>query len=518
MKLLELFNKFNINNIIDESNLILLEKKRGIIHIEDLPVDEFISKLRNIKNLIISEKIDGANLRFGITKDGKFFTSREAKGGKRYFSPNDYGNKFSDVGFKSAHYALESIHKELMDNNLLFPGDIIEVEILFGKLPNAVPYTGDSNRIILLRPVPTTDDSEEKIIDLENRLEKIKNFLKDKRVTVKVENVPYTDDGETINYRNEIHTWTFSKTPVINIEEFTDKKELEKNIDDSIKRLEQYLKMDSGIGNYKNYEILAFSTKPSNKPKEITSEEWKTLTEKIKNKKEEILENIYDIKIKVKKDLLVNFVRKIKSEFGPDISEGGWIEGVVLRDPITGEQFKIVDKDFFTKINKFNWKIRSLLKTNIAAKKASDFSGKLRERISKVLDIPEYRMRITWYTFLNKLKSSNTDPVDFIVNRIGENRFGEIKEKLIELLEYHKKLLRRFLKFYNENKDKLILKISSENDERIFRYNEEIDKRTKQSFAELFKHLNETINEVKEARNLKQIVELFVTSDELTHD
>jgi len=511
MKLLELFNDCNTDHY---SKIIFLEKKRGIIHIEDLPVDEFINKLRNIKNLIISEKIDGANLRFGVTRDGKFFTSREAKGGKRFFSVNDYGNRFADVGFKSAHAALEKVYKKLIEKKLLFPGEIIEVEILFGKLPNAVPYTGDTNRIILLRPIVQEDSTEEEIRDLENRLERIKDFLKDYKVIVEVENVPYTDDGERIYFRNEKHVWSFSKTPLINIENFVDREELEKIIDKSLNELEEYLKSDSGIGDYKNYEILAFSIR--NKPgKEISNEEWKNLKEKVENKKKEILENIYNIKIKVKKDLLINFVRKIKSEFGPDISEGGWIEGIVLRDPVTGEQFKIVDKDFFTKINKFNWRIRSLLKTNMAAKKANDFSGKLRERISDVLKLPEYRMRITWYNFLNNLKTKNIDPVNYITERIGRENFEEIKSKLIKLLIYHRKILKNFLRFYDKNKEKLILRIDSDNqNKREFKYNEEIDRRTKQSFAELFKYLDETMNEIKNSKNLEQIIRLIVGSDE----
>jgi hypothetical protein len=62
------------------------------------------------------------------------------------------------------------------------------------------------------------------------------------------------------------------------------------------------------------------------------------------------------------KDYLLNtLVRKVKPflqthDLKPDEDVG--VEGVVLRDNKTGEMTKIVDKDVFTAINKFNNSVR----------------------------------------------------------------------------------------------------------------------------------------------------------------
>jgi len=58
------------------------------------------------------------------------------------------------------------------------------------------------------------------------------------------------------------------------------------------------------------------------------------------------------------KEKLIGQLRKQKSAYGP---EGGDVEGLVFRDLDNGSMVKLVDKDYFTKLNEFLWAHRKML-------------------------------------------------------------------------------------------------------------------------------------------------------------
>jgi cytidyltransferase-like protein len=62
------------------------------------------------------------------------------------------------------------------------------------------------------------------------------------------------------------------------------------------------------------------------------------------------------------KDKLLGKLRSSRSAYGP---EGGDVEGMVFRDLDTGAMTKLVDKDYFTKLNKFLWHWREMLDKGI---------------------------------------------------------------------------------------------------------------------------------------------------------
>jgi len=190
---------FEVNH--NEAKLIL---KEGITHIDDqkLSVEKFLHVLKNLKNFEITEKVDGANLKFGLNMAGRFFTSRMGKEGKEYFSEEEWGKEFKDTAFRSAHLALEQKVDEMMKTGLEI-GDIIEVEILFGTKPNAIPYW--PNQIIFLKAIHGDPD-----------IDNIANSLEGQKVNVEIKDVPYTLDGETIKRTDENHTWSFSQVQNFN--------------------------------------------------------------------------------------------------------------------------------------------------------------------------------------------------------------------------------------------------------------------------------------------------------------
>lgn len=472
----------------------------GIKHLEDLPVEKFIENLRNINKFEITEKIDGANLWFGLDEDGKFYTSREAKGGKKFYSENNWGKKFWETGFRSAHKVLEILVEELKNKELILPGDVIEVEILFGKMPNTVTYKGDVNQIVFLRPIKTNDDFK----NFSVRFKKMVEYLKGRYVTVTVDSVPYTEDGRTINYRSESHIWKIDITPTVD-SSLINREELLKNLEKNLLMIENYLNEPSEISNFKNYEVLAINL--NKKPEKIEKEDWKQLKDIIRLKKVEIYNKLQEYKFIIKDFLLKNFLRHLSSKFGPSIEDGGWIEGVVFRDPVTNEQFKLVDKDLFTEINKFNWKIRNLLKRTTETEKIHDLSGRIRKKMAEDMGMPEFYKNVQLTNFIKKNRNLNLDPAKELSKNID---FYDTKRKWISTLKYYKNVLERFLEYYEKNKDKLILTLKTDNLEKKIKYHDEVDRKTKESFAEMFKNIDEYIVDVENSRNSYDLAKIFL--------
>src|ERR1700679_3502530 len=113
--------------------MIALEISKGITHIEELPTTEFIKVVKNLHEYEVTEKVDGAEILFGIDEIG-FYTSREAKGGIRIYNESDYGMGFPTTYMRSAHKLLEQSLSELRAAGMR-PGDQVEAEVLYGELP-----------------------------------------------------------------------------------------------------------------------------------------------------------------------------------------------------------------------------------------------------------------------------------------------------------------------------------------------------------------------------------------------
>ena len=165
----------------------------GITHIEDLSIDKFIDTIKSIFKFHVSEKIDGANLWFGLDDSDIFYTTREQKSGDkdRKYESKDYSKVAAYNGFRSAHDALQSFMKLGKYRGALHPGDKIEIEVVFGKQPNVVKYSDEGiNYIVLLRPVDGTS---------QEHFDKLVSMLDGKEVNVQSEIID-TVDGESKYY------------------------------------------------------------------------------------------------------------------------------------------------------------------------------------------------------------------------------------------------------------------------------------------------------------------------------
>jgi hypothetical protein len=471
----------------------------GITHIEDLQIDTLINSLRNFEKFEISEKIDGSNLQFGYDEQG-FYTSRETKmDSPRIRAESDYPVHFGTTFQRSAHLALEQVFPLMKKSGYLKQGDAVDIEVLFRKLPNAVPYDSDTNRIVFLRPTKGNPN-----------IAGIKKLLDGKTVTVTID-APYTIDGKEIRQASETHVWQFVQTPTVSGDSIT-KTQAMQEINSKLDELEHFLKADSGIYKFSNAEVLSL---PLNKrPEGVEPKDWKDLKLLVKQKRQELEPKIYyhdadtretgGFKHQLKELLLNNLVRKVRSAFGPAIEDGGWIEGVVFRNKDSGEMFKVVDKDMFNAVKDFLWKVRTDLKDKPRSlKNVESFVGKLLVSMAASLGHPE----LGTTGAKRHLKKFGNTAEEIIANAGAEVKFENTKSYWENLLAEKQRELNNLLDKYNEERNQL--KFSANN--RNFDYkDEEVHSRTIQDFAAMSQTLKQMIGKTRQAKTVSDLFGILV--------
>jgi hypothetical protein len=468
----------------------------GITHVEDLAVDQFIDALRNFEDYEISEKVDGANIQFGIDDYG-FYTTREDKGGQRVYNADDYPINFSTTFQRSAHLALEQ-KASVMREAGMRSGDRIEVEVLFGTLPNAVPYSSEENEIILLRVV-------EGDVDIAH----LHKALDGDIVTVRV-NAPYTVDGKTIKTAPETHRWSFSRTPTWDSESMIDD-EIKDRIHAELDKLEAYLKQPSGVWKFSNAEVLALPL--NRRPDSVEPQNWRSVKEQLKTKREEIQHEMIGgeskdgYKLRIKEILLNRLVRQIKSEFGPEVEDGGWIEGVVFRHKKTGDQFKVVDKDLFTTAKDFIWQVRNDLREKPrSVNTVESFLGKLLGSLSSAIGHPE----LGTTQAKRHLRKQGDSREEILDNLADGTNFPELQQYWVSVINQYETKLENLLSEYNDTKADLSIELDVGDSKRKFGYTDEVDKKTLQAFASLFGELENMKKGAKSADSTQDLIKLLV--------
>ncbi len=458
--------------------------KEGIIHIEDLQVEEFIDAVRNLNQYNITEKIDGFNLKFSLDEDG-FLTF--GKGDKRIYNADDWGNEFRYTGFKSAHKALEKMVPTMLEAGFQ-KDDIVEVEVLYGKLPNTVPYLSESNKIILLRIIDGTVD-----------LNKLREALDGITIDVAL-SAPYTDDGRSIQEKEAVHSWTFSKTPhILSPENLNPKKNIK--LEQKLQKLQEYLTKESGYLHFSNAEILAL--KFNKKPEKVDSGTWKSIKGALKEKKIKVKEKVDSFKLDVKQVLLNELIRNIQSKFGPDIKNGGWIEGVVLQHKENRSIVKIVDKDMLTTLNKFNWHVRNQIGGNPKGINCVEsVIGNIKVTLGRVIGHPELgtqqrKRHIKKHELTSESLAVNID-------------FDSTKKKFNRILTIGEQTLNKFYDAYQETKGATYKEINFGNTKRRFHIDEALDEKNLESFAELFCLIQEMKQRVESAQSSEDLAKIIL--------
>jgi len=448
----------------------------SIVHIEDLKIPVFIDVIKKLKNFVISEKVDGSCLQFGMDNVG-FFTGRENRGGDRVYECADYPLNYATTYQRSAHLALEKVLDHLKDAGLGV-GDLIEAEILFGKLPNVVPYDTNVNRIILLRKIEgdcKLDDIRERLIGL--------------RVEVQI-SAPRTIDGKSVRISDETHVWEFAQTPTFSVSS-----DAMKDVNAALAKFEEYLNQPSIIPELTVRDVL---TCPLNKRHQsVPPENWKNVKVEIKNIRNEC-NSIVDAYYKdVKSELLQKLVRQTASAFGPSIDEGGWVEGVVCEHKHTKQRFKIVDKDKFGKVKDFLWDQRNQLRRLPASTSEQNlsFMGNIYMTMANSIGVPELG---TIYGYLRKRKG--------VMHILDESiTFDEIKTLWLSLMDQKEKELDNLLEDYLETYTNVSEVICGQ----TFTVNYEIYERDLQEFTNTYSKINSLRDHIYMSKTLEHLVNIL---------
>jgi hypothetical protein len=310
------FKQFNNNTI--KTNFGVFQLQENIVHIEDLAPEEFLHNVKNIATLIATEKLDGAQLIAGVDNNGQFYTSREAKGGQRMYK-NTTPTRAAENGFCAAFTALKQVEAEF--KAIIKSGEAVECELLFGRQPNAIVY--GSNYIAFLRMIPgdnQQDPNQDKIKQLNDTLKGHSEQIETSIIT--------TIDGSQLHSMDQRLIFKFTSVAFIDNFEFH-KVDLRKELNEFEAWMEQH-------------PPSSFKTKKA------------------------FAEAASKFMLPIKEKLLNDMVRKLKPALRDaevDSHEQYGIEGIVVLDPTTGKQFKLVDRSVFSVINQFNHAIRNKIKT-----------------------------------------------------------------------------------------------------------------------------------------------------------
>lgn len=465
---------------------VLLE---GITHIEDLPLQDFIHAVETLKDKTVTEKLDGSNLWFGVDDKG-FFTSREGKSrkGTRFYNVSDYPAVAAYNGFRGAHEALAR-HADIIKRHLQ-PGDMVEVEVLFGRQPNTVTYGNDEkNFIVILRGI---DTDQKKVNALAKALNGKSSKINSTVIT--------SDDGENLKQEDVQQQWEFTQVKPLDTKKVDLGPAMER-----LAALKKYLAQpNTKVQGKTNQEVAEISL--NKVPKEdrdvVKAEREAQLAYIMKNFKEPI-----------KKFLLDVLVRKVKpflqtKDVTPDEDIG--VEGVVASDK-KGNMIKIVDKDMFTAINTFNNYVRN----NIAGLVRTDDKdapiemrggafGEAKLRIANLLGMKELAMSSSSRKILSKFKGADAaETARNIADNIHLASFESVRKKTSAILENAIEEIDGILQNFKDNADTYKLKLETGKEIGI---SPEVMKRTLTAFAETKRDINQINTAVLKSRDLPEMI------------
>jgi hypothetical protein len=464
----------------------------GISHLEDLDLQKFMQVITNLAVLQASEKLDGANLWFGLDESGRLFTSREGKrkNADRWYSERDYPYFAAYNGFRAAHAALESKKTEIA--TVLQPGAMVEIEVLFGRQPNTVTYGANGkNYIAFLRGVGGTPDSV---------ADQLTSQLQNTSTQVKVQIVDSVD-GEKLELKPADITFSFVGSQKIDTTQLKNS-----DLQKQISALKNFLQQKSKISGRTNFEVMTASLGSFDKDERDAVRQLK---------KELEAKVMRDFKLPIKKELLDSFVSKIKSplaasDLSPDEDLG--IEGVVLRDPQSGQQVKLVDKDLFTSINQFNNAVRSSINGAVKTidpdapqESRGGIIGKMKIAIADALGNVELARTQSAKKIFATLKGKTpTETIQAVARELERTAdYRSVRTKVIALIDAALDELRGSLKQFKENKDEFQLKLHNGKNIGL---SPEVVRRTLVAFAEGNRDLVELKQKIQKTKTLAQMV------------
>lgn len=470
----------------------------GIANLEDLDVTAFIDAVRRIGKMQASEMLDGASLYFGLDETGTFYTTRSGKReGDKYYNESDYPYFAANNGLRAAHAALQAKERDI--RIVFMPGDLAEVDILYGRQPNAVSYGLDGkNFIALIRGVEPTSDV--KVDQLSGVLENGETIVKSIIVD--------TTDGINLERKAISQTFRFVGSQKIKGDGLQ-KVKLEKEL----KNLEKYLDEKSGVGTLTNYELMTTSLGAVPKDERVAAKAIKErVIAAVKNQH----------KLTIKKELLSKFVRNLKPALGAaDLSgdEDLGVHGIILSDPTTGEKLKVVDKTSFDTVNDFNYAVRNQIAGPVRTiddaaplEARGGITGQMKIRIADLLGNKELAMgRNAKQVFADNMGDTPVATLRNVAKILnGSQDVQGVKRKIEAVvgatMDELTNMLNRFNKHKDSPEDTYRLKLKNG---KAIGLSPETIKRTQMTFAETRRNLQELKDKVGQAKSFDNLVAIL---------
>lgn len=480
------------------SQFVILEGKGkygyGITHVEDLPVEEFIRFMKKLHSLEAVQKLDGANLVMGRDTKGALYSSREQKGGKRFYELADFPDVSAFDGFRAAHAVMKKNHVDFEEH--LKPGQAVNCEIIYGAQPNTVFYGKDMlNYIGLLELQPGDDPS---LDNSQKPLKELYKRLKDKTTTVKT-NASDTFDGETMARAPRLTDWKFTISDPVPKDEI-DAIDIKPELRGLEKFLDQANETAEALGrDLTNYEVL------KDKSRDLTDERT-SITEKLRSE--------YMVPVKEK---LLELVKKQKPSLRGEIDDDGaydGIEGIIFTDPETREKFKVVDREVFTQINKFNYGVRNSIATKIVStdpdmpiEQRGGLVGEAKVRAMKLLGIQSAEIPSQTKKMLEPFKGdTREETINNLLDSLHQLNFQAIRKKIQAIYINALDDVEDALNAFKTKADEYELDLP--NGKKI-KYTKEIKRRTLMLFADTKDNLFNTLAQIKKSDDLADLIEVF---------
>lgn len=472
---------------------ILLESSYGITHVEDLPIETFMRLLKKLHTLHCVQKLDGSNLLLGVDIDGRMYTSREQKGGKRFYEVEDFPKTSAFDWCKTAHAALMKVKDKILE--LVKPGNCLNCEVLYGSQPNTVIYGKDNLSYVAFLEATEGDDPTMKLDrDLPKKLHKA---LKKQRVSVET-TVGDTTDGTSIVRAPKLSDWGFTSSDVV--DEDLKNVDIAKNIDE----LEKFLDKSCGSLEAKGVEMTNYDV--------LKAKDGK-YAEIRKSLEEEVMEKF---KLPIK-NILLDLVEKQQPSLRSATakSEGGYngIEGLIFTDFESGEQFKVVNREEFTAANKFNYEVRNKIVgqvltadegKNIEAQ--GGLVGQAKSRCLRLFNIPGLELPSQAAKALQTFMGGDAqETLQNIEDSVSKLSFESIKRKMGAILTHVQVDLDDELDKF-KSKDSKELKLGNG---QSIKYTPEVKRRTLLTFAESKAALLLLLKEIRKARDFGELLNVF---------
>jgi hypothetical protein len=440
------------------------------------------------------QKLDGANLRMGLDEKGELYTSREQKGGKRFYEQRDFPNTSAYDGFRAAHAVVQKISPEI--KSVLSPGEAVNLEVIYGDQPNTVFYGKDGyNYLAFLGMLPGDDPSKD--LD-QSKVKKLNTLLKGKTFTVKTI-ASDTTDGELIARAPRLTDWQLAVSDTVSKEHINDM-----NFEKEISSLKTFLKKENPVASKLGRELTNF-------------EVLKDRSQKLADEKQTILDKIStEYKVPIKKKMLELVTKQKPSLRGQIDDEGAYegIEGIIFTNPDTQETFKVVDKDVFTSINKFNYKVRKGIAGRIVSSDPEQtidarggIVGEARLRTVKLLGLENAELPTQAKRVLSKFEGdSKEETIGNIAESLHQLNFDAIKRKIQSIYATSIDDLEDDLDTFKKNADSYEYELP---DGKKIKYTKEIKRRTLMVFAEAKRTLLSMMLQVKKCSDMYELVELL---------